>query len=400
MSNAPKPLSVLLVDDEPEILALTAEFLSEEFDVRTAEDGVAALAEFERNPADIIISDQRMPGMTGVELLRESLKIAPDTERIILTAHAELQLVIDCINEAHVSHILTKPVKPEQIVLTARKASESLRLRRENRQLLMSLQKRNQDLRAAVEARTQELQQANVALRKLQETREQMVRIAVHDLKNPLSNLHLALGVLVDSDRRDDRREFGALAQDSINAMDTLVSDMLSVAELDKGSDKTEHRELMAPADMLRASVQAFLPAAQRKNIDLRLDLPDSLPPVSVNETHMREAFDNLISNGIKYTQRGGQVIVRGRLVDDSLELSVSDNGLGMTPEDINSAFGEFQRLSARPTEGESSTGLGLFIVKRIVELHEGRITIHSDGRDKGTSFIITLPVLQPTNGK
>jgi signal transduction histidine kinase len=113
----------------------------------------------------------------------------------------------------------------------------------------------------------------------------------------------------------------------------------------------------------------------------------------TVDADRVRDAIDNLVSNAIKYSPIGGEIDVNVGRDGDSIMVQVKDQGAGLSPEDISRLFGRFQRLSAKPTAGESSTGLGLSIAKRIVDLHGGRITVESAGPGQGATFIMTLPV-------
>jgi signal transduction histidine kinase len=106
----------------------------------------------------------------------------------------------------------------------------------------------------------------------------------------------------------------------------------------------------------------------------------------------MREAIDNLVSNAVKYSPLGGTIELLVAQEPGSIVVEVRDQGAGLSPEDISRLFGRFQRLSAKPTAGETSTGLGLSIVKRIVDLHGGRITVDSSGPGKGATFKLALP--------
>jgi signal transduction histidine kinase len=101
------------------------------------------------------------------------------------------------------------------------------------------------------------------------------------------------------------------------------------------------------------------------------------------------------VSNAIKYSPTGGVIELAMSVDTDGARISVKDNGAGLSAEDLARVFGRFQRLSAKPTGGESSTGLGLSIVKRIVELHDGKITAESDGPGHGSTFTIRLPVTE-----
>jgi signal transduction histidine kinase len=106
----------------------------------------------------------------------------------------------------------------------------------------------------------------------------------------------------------------------------------------------------------------------------------------------MREAIDNLVSNAIKYSSVGGKIVLGVTRVDGQMLINVTDEGAGLSPEDIGRLFGRFQRLSAKPTGGESSTGLGLSIVKRIIDMHGGKVSATSGGAGKGATFTIALP--------
>jgi signal transduction histidine kinase len=107
----------------------------------------------------------------------------------------------------------------------------------------------------------------------------------------------------------------------------------------------------------------------------------------------LREAVDNLISNAIKYSPLGARIDVSVELERDVAVISVKDEGPGFSPEDMSRLFGRFQRLSAKPTGGESSTGLGLSIVKRIVDLHQGHLAVEPVESGRGSAMVITLPV-------
>jgi signal transduction histidine kinase len=123
-----------------------------------------------------------------------------------------------------------------------------------------------------------------------------------------------------------------------------------------------------------------------------------SAPPNFVtmcDADRMREAIDNIVSNAIKYSPIGGEISVVVSREQNSTVIRITDEGAGLSPEDLGRLFGRFQRLSAKPTAGESSTGLGLSIVKRIIDMHGGHVTADSGGPGQGSTFTVILPATE-----
>jgi two-component sensor histidine kinase len=148
---------------------------------------------------------------------------------------------------------------------------------------------------------------------------------------------------------------------------------------------------------MLGEIVNANRALAEKKKQTLQLIAPAHLM-WSCDPDRLREAVDNLISNAIKYSPIGGHIELTMSPAHEHIVIRVADEGAGLSEEDVSRLFGRFQRLSARPTGGESSTGLGLSIVKRIVELHGGRVDAQSPGPGRGTTFTIRLPAAATGN--
>ena len=135
-------------------------------------------------------------------------------------------------------------------------------------------------------------------------------------------------------------------------------------------------------------------PHAERKQQTFAVVAPASLI-LSGDHDRLREAIDNLVSNAIKYSPIGGKIAVVVTHEQDSTIIRIADEGAGLSPEDLGRLFGRFQRLSAKPTAGESSTGLGLSIVKRIIDMHGGEVTADSAGPGQGSTFTVVLPATE-----
>jgi signal transduction histidine kinase len=269
--------------------------------------------------------------------------------------------------------------------------------------LYEQLQRANTRLEERVAARTQDLTSANrrltaqwARLRQANSFKSEILGTVAHDLKNPL-------GVILG--RTEILKEMisgaGALDQnvgaqiayirDAANRLTQMVDDLVSDAMAD-ALDITIRREPVDISVLVQEVAEANRPIATRKEQSITVVAPPDHAAICDSD-RIRDAIDNLVSNAIKYSPIGGAIELLVAREGDSILVQIRDQGAGLSPEDISRLFGRFQRLSAKPTAGETSTGLGLSIVKRIVDLHGGRVTVESAGPGKGATFKMTLPV-------
>jgi signal transduction histidine kinase len=169
--------------------------------------------------------------------------------------------------------------------------------------------------------------------------------------------------------------------------VDSLLNDAMTDAH-----DINLRIEPVELAGLVRQVVAASRTSSDRKQQTLSVTAPNTLT-VMADHDRLWEAVDNLVNNAVKYTPARGQVEVSVTSEEGQAKVAVRDSGLGLQPEDVSRLFGRFQRLSAKPTAGESSTGLGLSIVKRIIDLHGGEVTAESAGPGKGATFTMWLPI-------
>jgi signal transduction histidine kinase len=182
-----------------------------------------------------------------------------------------------------------------------------------------------------------------------------------------------------------------AYVRNAANRLTEMVDDLVSDAMAD-ALDITIRREPVDIAMLVEEVAEANRPLAARKEQTITVAAPRN-NAASCDVDRIREAIDNLVSNAVKYSPIGGTIDLLVRPDGGGIVVEVRDQGAGLSPEDMSRLFGRFQRLSAKPTAGETSTGLGLSIVKRIVDLHGGQVTVDSAGPGKGATFKMTLPV-------
>ena len=269
--------------------------------------------------------------------------------------------------------------------------------------LYEQLQESNARLEERVSQRTQDLMSANrrlaaqwSRLRQANTFKSEILGTVAHDLKNPLAVILGRTEILREMIGAASMPDNNVQAQidyirNAANQLTEMVDDLVSDAMAD-ALDITVRREAIDLALLVEEVAEANRPLAERKNQTITVTAPRDHTAMC-DADRMRDAIDNLVSNAVKYSPLGGAIDLLVGRDGDSISIQVRDQGAGLSPEDISRLFGRFQRLSAKPTAGETSTGLGLSIVKRIVDLHGGRITVESAGSGHGATFKMTLPV-------
>ncbi|PZA11360.1 histidine kinase [Rhodopseudomonas palustris] len=267
--------------------------------------------------------------------------------------------------------------------------------------LYRQLHEANTQLEERVAQRTRALTLANrrlstqwLRLQRANAFKNEILGTVAHDLKNPLGVILGRTEMLTELIGAEASKDH-VIAQvdhirDATRRLTLMVDHLISDAMAD-AFDISIRREPVDLAALVGEVAEANRPMAQNKQQEISVSTPESCTTMCDSD-RMREAIDNLVSNAIKYSPVGGKIALQVDGDDDGTVIRVSDEGAGLSPEDLGRLFGRFQRLSAKPTAGESSTGLGLSIVKKIVDMHGGQVTAASPGPGQGATFTITLP--------
>lgn len=241
----------------------------------------------------------------------------------------------------------------------------------------------------------QELMTTNDQLRDANILKTEFLNMATHGLKNPL----LVIQGYADfaAKRADDERAVKKASEQIATAsaqMQSLINESLKSAMIDRPSFKLGVRQIEWDQIIRRVVAENSLQAAQKEQ-QLIIEHIESCT-MEGDEDRLRDVIDNLVSNAIKYSPAGATTRISLHCDPVKVRVMVKDEGAGMTAGDKEKLFKYFQRLSAKPTGKETSSGLGLAIVKRIVELHGGTVLGESEGKGKGSTFTVELPMKQP----
>lgn len=363
MSSAAR---ILVVDDEESNVQVVGNILgSLGFEIQAATSGEQALRRMAARPPDLVLLDLLMPGMDGLEVCRRLQEIpsAAAVPVIFLSADDDKSSVVRALEAGGVDYVI-KPFNPSELITRVR-------------------------THLALKA-------ARDRLHQLAEDKDELLGILAHDLKNHLGGMEMSAQLLNDravtiGDERLERLAVNILR--ATTQMSAFVHEFLANSSADRGL--TVKLESLCLADAARGMVQQFQDAAHRKEIALVYEGTHDTVEVAGDRVALDQVLRNLLSNALKFSPPGKRVWVKTQpAANGGGACEIRDEGPGFTEEDRAMMFRRYRRLSARPTGGEPSTGLGLSIVKKLVDAMRGTLTCDS-APGSGARFLLTLPPAQ-----
>ncbi len=369
--------NILVVEDD----RLTRDLLREElhelgYHTTFLESGKDAVSTVCDKTPDLILLDIMMPELDGYAVC-EALRQDPRTMHIpiiFITAKDTHRDMIHGLTLGANDYIL----KPFNIEVLAARIETQMRTKR-----LMD-----------------QVQKQNTELEKLNTTTREFLGMASHDLRTPVSVIQLIATTLLDEAAgplSEAQKSLLSKLHQQNSYMSKLLGDLLNVAHIESGKIAMNIRLENINA-LLKENLSTLALLAKKKSIDFALDIDPSLPQVPIDKARFTEIIDNIVSNAIKFTPEHGRISVRTSKATgseghpDGACISIADTGVGMDAIDLDRLFREFSPVGSKPTKGESSTGLGLFIAKKLTELHQGKLEV-SSSKGVGTKFVIKLPL-------
>jgi two-component system, sensor histidine kinase and response regulator len=396
--------SILYIDDETANLNVFNTTFRRDYRVFTAGSAAEGVEILQSTPIDLIITDQRMPKTTGVDFLKWCKAAYPDVIRIILTGFSDTEAIITAINECDIYRYLSKPWGVDEMKLTLGKALESYQLRKDNQKLITDLKEAKESLEQKVIERTsevtqqkEELETQNQLLQELDKERNNITSMIVHDLQSPINRMKGLIELFVIENQTpfsEDQLLYLDLIEKNISDASSHIRNLLDTTVLEGIANQQIPLTMVNLTAILPALLDGYKERATKKKVNLHYD-ETNVKAIYVhgNEDYLNRIFDNLVSNAIKFSPNGynSNIFVSIKESSDAVKVSVQDEGQGLTEEDKKNLFKKFQKLSAVPTNGESSSGLGLSIVKTLTERLSGKVWAESN-IIRGTTFIVEFP--------
>jgi len=382
--------TILVVDDEPDVVKSVRDLLRLDYRVLGAKRASEAVEMLRQDEVHVVMTDQRMPEMTGVQFLNKVRGEYPEAIRLLFTGYADIRAVVDAINQGNVYRYITKPWDPDELQSVIREACERYDLLVERKRLFALLQTQNR-----------ELETVNTQLRTANELKTNFIQVASHELRTPLTILIGLAGVAQRPTTPPAEQKVWLKKIEQAGGRLQRIVDQL-VAML--GANRFDKTLEIKPADLsgiLHEACDDVRPFVELRKQTLTIDLP-VLGDIAVDAAKIRDSINHLLLNAIKFTPDGGRIAVNAHAATrggiDGVEITVSDTGAGINPQSQPRLFEPFftgfdvsHHSSGTYEHGKQGIGLGLSIVRAFVELHGGTIGVKSE-LGQGSTFTIWLP--------
>lgn len=369
-------LKLLVVDDEAAIRSGIHRALRDfsvdfpfyeddfEFEIIDAESGEEALSIIEKDKIDIVLLDNKLPGIEGIEVLEYIKRKSVDCAVMMITSYASIELAVRATNNGAFNFI-PKPFSA-------------------------------QDMKSAVESITKHLFLKRMTRRMKAEGKQvrfEFLSVLSHELKSPINAVEGYLRIMKDRQAGDDIAAYEKMIDRSltrIESMRGLIMDMLDFTRIESGKKNRSIVELDV-IEIAKLAVDSIYPVAIQMNVEIIPDFPETLI-MKGDGSELEIIFNNLLSNAVKYNKENGTVKFTIRKENESAIFTVEDTGIGMTEKEQALLFKEFTRIKTRKTKNISGSGLGLSIMKKVIDLNKGSVCVESEA-DIGSKFMVEIPL-------
>ncbi|GAB2561762.1 response regulator [Dyella jejuensis] len=372
------PIYFLLVDDLAEnLLSLEALLRRDGLVLLKARSGEEALELLLVHDVALALLDVQMPGMDGFELA-ELMRGNDRTRRVpiifVTAGSADSQRKFRGYETGAVDFI-QKPIETD---ILRSKTNVFFELHRQQQQIA---------------AQRDELEASAEALRHADRNKDQFLAVLAHELRNPLTPLRMGIDVLSGCPDPERAAQVRDMMDRQLNHLVRLVDDLLDVSRVSQGKITLQKAEVAA-SEVVQSAVELCRPLIDAGSHTLNVTLPSYPISIKADKTRIAQVIGNLLNNAAKYTPQNGVIALDVYREHDELVIVVSDNGIGIPAEMQSQIFQMFTQVEGHVHRAKGGLGIGLALVKQLVLMHEGSISVQSDGIDRGATFTVRLPAM------
>jgi len=384
------PVNILLVDDQPAKL-LTYESILGELgeNLIKVSSATEALESLLRHEVAVVLVDVVMPELDGYELAAMIRQHPRFQQTSIIFVSALMLTDLDRLRgyECGAVDYVPVPVVPE--ILRA-KVSVFADLYRKTR----ALERLNAELEQRVADRTKALEATTAALQEADRRKDEFLAILAHELRNPLAPIRTAVQLLRKRDLAETQNmRAREVIERQVQHLVCLIDDLLDVSRITRGMITLQRERVLIDAVVARA-VETARPLIDARKHELALELPEELLSVEGDPTRLVQIVGNILHNAAKFMEPGGRIVLSVSREDSYAVISVRDFGLGIQADLVSKIFDLFSQVHQKSETAHGGLGIGLALVRRLVEMHGGVVTANSEGLGKGTELVVRLPVI------
>jgi len=360
--------NLLCVDDEPDNVDALERLFRKKYKVFKATSGEEALKILEKEPVSLIISDQRMPHMTGVEFLEKSIDLQPDAVRILLTGYTDIDSVISAVNSGQIYRYVTKPWDPVDLSNAADKAVERLELSFELKEKNVALQ------RALKELQT------------LDRSKNEFMILINHELKTPLTVIASYLELLKESSPTAEQAKYLGRIYEASERLQKLTNDSLELVSAETGTLKKTRTPFLIDEVLIRVANE-FQSRAEAKGQKFKMKVS---PLVVHSDAHLISGvLRRLIENAVQFGDKDSTLLVQTETQEVKTRISITNNGKTLAPEVIDRILKPFS-LNEEALHHSKGTGLGLSVSQAVLKHLESSLDIRSADDTITVSFLLS----------
>jgi signal transduction histidine kinase len=395
------PTRVLLVEDDEDDYMLTKELFRELRDayhldrVADYESAVRALSECSH---DLYLVDYRLGRRTGLELITEARAQGCAAPMIMLTGQQEREIDVQAMRAGAVDYLVKDRLDASILERSMRYAMQQKRhdelIRRVNLELEQRVRLRTAELDSlnrTLQSEVLERQRAEAAVREASQRKDEFLATLAHELRNPLAAVNSALQLLQPLPPDPAQvSELHQIMRRQVEQLVRLIDDLMDMSRISRGK-LTLRRERVAIQDVIHAALDVSRSFVSAGNHELTIEMPREPVYVDADRVRIAQIVSNLLVNSAKYTPQGGKIVLRVVVEGRRVVIHVVDNGIGIPAEMLPRIFDLFTQVDSSKTRSHGGLGIGLTLVKTLVEMHGGEVQVASDGPGHGSRFTVLL---------
>ena len=385
--------NILYIDDEYNNLVVFENAFFTYYNIFTAQSASEGLEKLEEEEIHLLITDQKMPGMTGIELLDKVKPHHPQLVTMIITAYSDIEIIIPAINRCGIFSYILKPWDSRDLKITMDNALNKYQLNRDNLMLLDNLKRSNEELEEKVKLRTRVIEEKNTELADLNAIKDKLFTVVSHDLRQPITSFSVFLETLKKLKGELDSEKFETITnslQTQITEVKDLMDNLLNWSLLQMAGQKI-NLEKFNITEEVRKNIDLYNTIARNKGVLLKLAISNEVFEVTGDKEMSNMILRNLISNAVKFTEKDGEINCKLIQENGHVKVEVIDSGVGIPNETIKKLFTSKEHITSRGTENEKGIGIGLKLCKEFAEKQGGTIKISSK-QGVGTNISFSLP--------